>query len=66
MSLSLREVKFGEQEFLITKPTLDIKYNHFSSLNDNLFHVFNNQSDYAFANYFAVSNYERQYRQIFV
>ena len=31
LSLSLKEVKFGKQEFLASKPVSDIKYHHLSS-----------------------------------
>ncbi len=54
-SSSLREVRFSEQEFPAGTPVSDIKYHHPSSQNDNLFHPFNDQLDYALATYFAES-----------
>ena len=58
-SLSLREVKFGEQEFPAGKHVSDIKYHHPGSQNDNLFYSFNDQLNYALANYFAESEFTK-------
>ena len=51
--LSLREVRFSEQEFPVSKPISDIKYHHLSSQKNNPFHPFNDQLDYVLINYFA-------------
>ena len=42
LSLSLKEVKFSEQEFLTKIPVSNIKYDHPGSQNDNLFYSFYN------------------------
>ncbi len=52
-SSSLREVRFREQEFPAGISVSDIKYHHPDSQNDNLFHPFNDQLDYALVTYFA-------------
>lgn len=52
---SLREVKFNKQEFLASKPILEVKYHHPSFRNNNLFDLFNNQPEYVLANYFTES-----------
>ena len=49
----LREIRFSKHEFPAGKAVSDIKYHHPGSLNNNLFHPFNNQLDYALAIYFA-------------
>ena len=54
-SSSLKKVRFSEQEFPTGKSVSDIKYHHQGSQNNNLFHSFNNQLDYALATYFAES-----------
>ena len=51
----LKKVRFSKQEFLVGKLVSDIKYYHLGSQNDNLFHSFNDQLDYALATYFAKS-----------
>ena len=55
MSLSLREVRLSEQEFLVGIPISNIKYDHPRSQNDNLFSLFHNQLDYILAYYFLES-----------
>lgn len=52
---SLRKIKFNEQEFSIGKFVSDIKYHYLDSQNNNSFYSFNDQLDYALANYFAKS-----------
>ena len=52
---SLREVRFSKQEFSAGKPVSDIKHHHFGFQNNNLYYPFNDQLDYALANYFAES-----------
>ena len=52
---SLREVRFSEQGFPVNKLVTDIKYYHLGSQNNNPFHPFNNQLDYAFTTYFTES-----------
>ncbi len=42
LSVSLKEVKFSEQELPISKPVSDMKYPYLDSQNNNLFHSFNN------------------------
>ena len=54
-SLSLKEVRFSEQKFPAGKPVSDIKYHHPGSQNDKPFYPFNDQLDYALANYFTES-----------
>ncbi len=54
-SLSLREVRFSDQEFAASTPVSNIKYNHPGFQNDNLFHPFHDQLDYGLAKYFAES-----------
>lgn len=53
LSLSLREVRFGGQEFSIGKLVSNIKYYHLRYQNNNLFHLFNDQLDYVLAKYFV-------------
>ena len=55
LPLSLREVRFIEQEFPASKPVSDIKYHQPGFQNNNPFYPFNDQQDYALANYFAES-----------
>ncbi len=55
LSSSLREVRFCEQGFPAGIPVSDIKYHHPGSQNDNPFHPFNDQLDYALATFFAES-----------
>ena len=54
-SSSLRKVRFSEQEFLAGKLVSDTKYHHPGSQNNNPFYPFDNQLDYALANYFVES-----------
>ncbi len=54
-SSSLKEVRFSKQEFPAGIPISDIKYYHPDSQNNNPFHPFNNQLDYALTIYFAKS-----------
>ena len=54
-SLFLREVRFSEQKFSAKKSISDIKYHYSSSQNNNPFYLFNDQLDYALANYFTES-----------
>ncbi len=54
-SSSLREVRFSEQEFPAGISVSDIKNYHPGSQNDNPFHPFNDQLDYALTTYFAES-----------
>lgn len=53
LSLFLKEVRFSEQIFLADKPVSNIKYHYLNFQNINLFYPFNNQLDYALANYFT-------------
>ena len=55
LSVSLREVRFSEQEFIINKPILNIKYLHIGSQNNKAFHLFNDQQDYTLTIYFVES-----------
>ena len=55
LSSFLRVIKFSKQEFPADKLISDIKYHHPGSQNNNPFYLFNDQLDYAFANYFAGS-----------
>ncbi len=55
LSSSLKEVRFSKQEFPAGIPVSNIKYQQPSSQNDNLFHLFNDQLDNAFATYFVES-----------
>ena len=55
LSSSLKEVRFSGQEFPAGKPVSDIKYHHPGFQNNNPFHPFIDQLDYALANYFAES-----------
>lgn len=55
LSLFLKEVRFKRQEFFADKLILNIKYHYSDSQNNNLFYSFNNQLNYAPANYFAES-----------
>ena len=55
LSSSLREVRFSKQIFPTGKLVSDIKYHYLGFQNNNPFYQFNNQLDYAFANYFAGS-----------
>lgn len=51
----LREVRFNKQEFPADKLVLYIKYLYLGFQNDNHFHWFNLQLDYALTTYFAES-----------
>ncbi len=51
LSLSLREVRFSDQEFAIGKLISNIKYNHFGFQNNNPFYPFHDQLDYGLAKY---------------
>ena len=53
LSSSLIEIRFTQQKFSTDKPVSDIKYHHPGSQNDNPFHLFNNQLNYALATYFV-------------
>ena len=54
-SSSLRDVRFGEQEFPAGTLVSNIKYDHLGLQNDNLFYLFYNQLDYVLAHYFTES-----------
>ena len=46
---------FSKSEFPFGTSVLNTRYEHFRSQNNNLFYPFNNQRDYALADYFAKS-----------
>ena len=52
LSSSLRQVTSSKQDFPAGKPVSNIKYYYRGSKNNNLFYPFNDQLDYALANYF--------------
>ena len=53
--LSLKEVRYSEQEFPVNKRISDVKYDPLGSQNDNPFYLFTDLLDYILANYFAKS-----------
>ena len=54
-SLSLKEIRYSEQEFPADKLISNIQYHYLSSQNNNLFYLFNDQVDYALFTYFIRS-----------
>ncbi len=54
-SWNLREVTFSKSKFLVGTPVSDTRYEYPGSQNNNPFYPFNDQLDYALADYFAES-----------
>lgn len=52
---SLKKIRFSKQEFSISTPVSDIKYDHAGSQNNDNFYLFNDQLDYLLAHYFVKS-----------
>ena len=52
---NFKGVTFNKSEFSIGTLVLNIRYEHSESQNSNLFYPFNDQLDYALADYFAES-----------
>ena len=55
LSLSLREIRFSDQEFAANIPISIIKYNHPGFQNNNPFYLFHDQLDNRLAKYFVES-----------
>ncbi len=55
LSQNFREVTFSESEFPVGISVLDTRYEYTGSQNNNSFYPFNDQLDYALADYFAES-----------